>query len=90
MPDLKTAQGRAPRFAERLFSALRSAGFQPAVSQACSLPGLDKPCSLGFGWGHAEWNSAMQQTGSLRYSFGQIIRQALNRYPAETRSQTEI
>jgi len=41
--------------------------FQPAVSQACSLPGSDKPCRSGFGFRHAEWNSAIQQTESLRY-----------------------
>ena len=69
MPDLKTPQGRARRFADCLFGAPRSAGFQPAVSQACSLRGSDKLCCLGFGWGHAEWNSAIQQTGSLRYSY---------------------
>src|SRR5215510_12912586 len=55
-----------------------SAGFQPSVSQACSLRGLDKPCSSGFGLHPAEWNSAIRQTGSLRYAFGRVLRKTLN------------
>jgi len=49
----------------------RSAGFQPAVSQASSLPGLRKLPLLWLCRRPADWKSAIQQIGNLRYSFVQ-------------------
>ena len=68
-----------PGGGEYVFSALRSAGFQPAVSQACSLRALEKTFDSGLGLRHAEWNSAIQQTASLRYAFWQILRNPVSR-----------
>ena len=57
--------------------------FSAAVAQVSNLlyrrlaacVALDKAYGPGFGLSQAECNSAIQKTGSLRYAFGQILKQ---------------
>ena len=58
--------------------ATRSADFQSAVSQTCSLLGARQFKASGIARWLADWKSAIQQTESLRYIGNAEVRQAGN------------